>query len=302
MRLEQNWNAGTALADLPVLASRPRRALSFLAALFAVILLWGCTGVVTNQNPPPPQSSSISGTISPAANGSGAKVTLGGAVSMTTTADSAGNYSFTGLANGTYAVTPSRVGYSFSPSVQAATVNGANVSGVDFTATTQVGGNFSISGTISPIAGGSGATLTLSGAAGATTIANSSGSYSFASLASGAYSVTPSHTGYAFTPVNQSVTIGTVNVSGVNFTATPQVTHTVTLTWNASTSSVSGYNVYRTTVSGTGYTRINSSVVSLLSYTDSAVVNGTTYFYVTTAVDSTGLESAYSNQVTAVIP
>jgi hypothetical protein len=245
---------------------------------------------------------SISGTISPAVGGSGAKVTLNGAVSSTTTADSAGNYVFTGLANGTYAVTPSRTGYTFSPSAQSATVNGANVSGVNFTATQQTNPTFSISGTISPIAGGSGATVILSGAAGATTVTNSAGTYSFTSLASGAYSVTPSNSGYAFSPVNQSVTISTANVSGVNFTATVQVTHTVALFWNASTSTVSGYNVYRSTVNGTGYTRINSAVVSLLSYTDSAVANGTTYFYVTTAVDSTGLESGYSNQVTAAIP
>ena len=49
---------------------------------------------------------SISGTISP--NGSGTTVTLSGAASATTTADASGNYSFTGLANGSYTVTPSK--------------------------------------------------------------------------------------------------------------------------------------------------------------------------------------------------
>jgi fibronectin type 3 domain-containing protein len=39
-----------------------------------------------------------------------------------------------------------------------------------------------------------------------------------------------------------------------------------------------------------------------INYTDSAVTNGTTYYYVTTAVDGSGNESAYSNQATAVIP
>jgi hypothetical protein len=223
-------------------------------------------------------------------------------VSATTTANSAGNYTFTGLSNGAYAVTPSRAGYTFAPTSQNATVNGANITGVNFTATQQTNPTFSISGTISPTAGGSGATVILSGPAGATTLANSAGTYSFASLASGTYLVTPANTGYAFSPVNQSVTITAANVSGVNFSATAQVTHTVTLTWNASTSAVSGYNVYRSTVSGAGYTKINPSLASLLSYTDSSVVNGTTYFYVTTAVDSAGLESGYSNQATAVIP
>jgi fibronectin type 3 domain-containing protein len=76
----------------------------------------------------------------------------------------------------------------------------------------------------------------------------------------------------------------------------------VALTWNASTSTVSGYNVYRSTVSGSSYTKINSSLVTTLSYTDSTVQNGTTYFYVTTAVDSSGFESADSNEVSAAIP
>src|SRR6267143_535336 len=247
------------------------------------------------------QTFSISGTISPTAGGAGATVTLSGAAAATTTANGTGNYTFTGLVNGTYAVTPSRTGYTFNPSTQTATVNGANLTGLNFTATAQ-GQTFSISGTISPVAGGSGATVLLSGSAGATTVANSSGNYSFTNLANGTYVVTPSNTGYSFTPVNQSVIISSANASGVNFTATAQVGHTVALTWNASTSTVTGYNVYRSTVSGTGYTKINSSLVALLSYTDSTVLNSTTYFYVTTAVDSTGIESTFSNEANAVVP
>src|SRR5882672_7348102 len=50
----------------------------------------------------------VSGTISPAAGGSGASVALSGAMSATTTADSSGNYKFSGLPNGTYTVVPSR--------------------------------------------------------------------------------------------------------------------------------------------------------------------------------------------------
>lgn len=244
---------------------------------------------------------SISGTISPIAGGIGATVTLSGAAAATTIADSGGNYIFSGLSNGTYAVTPSHTGYTFNPSVQQAAVSGANVTAVNFTA--QSIPTFSISGTISPVTGGSGSTVTLSGAAAATTVADGSGNYTFASLGSGSYTVTPANTGYTFSPANQSVTIGTANVNGINFTATPQVTHTVALTWNASTSTVSGYNVYRSAVSGTGYAKINGSIpVTVLSYTDTAVLNGTTYYYVTTAVDSTGAESLYSNQATAVIP
>jgi fibronectin type 3 domain-containing protein len=65
---------------------------------------------------------------------------------------------------------------------------------------------------------------------------------------------------------------------------------------------VSGYNVYRSTVSGSGYVKLNSSLVATLTYTDSTVQSGTTYFYVTTAVDSSGNESVHSNEVSAPIP
>ena len=243
---------------------------------------------------------SISGTISPTVGGSGATVTLSGAATASTTADVAGNYSFSGLANGAYAVTPGHTGYAFSPTSQSATVSGANVPGINFTATANP--TFSISGTISPTAGGSAATVILSGAASATTTANISGNYTFIGLANGAYTVTPSNTGYTFVPVNQSVTINAVNVAAVDFTATPQVAHSAALSWTASTSTVSGYNVYRGTVNGGPYTLINPSLLTGLSYTDTNVQSGATYYYVTTAVDNGGVQSLNSNQVTAVIP
>jgi fibronectin type 3 domain-containing protein len=142
----------------------------------------------------------------------------------------------------------------------------------------------------------------LSGAAGATTVTNTSGNYTFTGLANGTYTITPTDTGYTFSPVNQRVTIIGTNLANVNFTATAQQAHSVALSWNASTSTVSGYNVYRTTMSGTWYTKLNSSLVPSLAYTDSTVQNGTTYYYVTTALDSSGNESFYSNETQAIIP
>ena len=90
-----------------------------------------------------------------------------------------------------------------------------------------------------------------------------------------------------------------VSLSG---TGVAPVQHSVALTLQAGTSTVSGCNVYRSTVSGTGYIKLNSSPVSGLTYADSSVRNGTTYFYVATAVDSGGRESTYSNEMQAVIP
>jgi len=77
----------------------------------------------------------------------------------------------------------------------------------------------------------------------------------------------------------------------------------VQLSWGASSSSgVTGYNIYRGTVSGGPYSKINSALVVGTTYTDSSVQAGQNYFYVTTALNGSGTESAYSNQVQAVVP
>lgn len=80
------------------------------------------------------------------------------------------------------------------------------------------------------------------------------------------------------------------------------VQHTVVLSWTASSSdNVTGYNVYRSTISG-GYYGLVGSTGGSLSYTDNTVESGTTYYYVTTAVNNQGEQSGYSNQVAATVP
>jgi ASPM-SPD-2-Hydin domain-containing protein len=79
-------------------------------------------------------------------------------------------------------------------------------------------------------------------------------------------------------------------------------THSVTLNWSASTSSVSGYRAYRAANAGGPYTALNSSPISQLRYTDSTVQAGTTYYYVVTAVGSDSSESGYSNQASGAVP
>src|SRR6266481_2830842 len=201
---------------------RARLAFLLTGMLASMAVLWGCSGLVSGKpaiTPPPPQAYSISGAVTPLAGGSGATVTLTGATYATQTADSSGNYTFTGLATGAYTVTPSHAGYTFSPNSLAATVNGTNVTGMNFTATAQT---FGISGTITPISGGGGATVALSGAASASTIADSSGRYSFSGLANGMYAITPNHTGYTFSPGTQAATVNGANVSGINFSTAVQ--------------------------------------------------------------------------------
>jgi len=83
---------------------------------------------------------------------------------------------------------------------------------------------------------------------------------------------------------------------------TQSSSHTVSLTWDPSTSQVVGYNVYRRVGSTGSYSKINPSLNTTTSYTDSAVQSGLTYDYVTTAVDSSNVESIYSNLASASIP
>jgi hypothetical protein len=161
--------------------------------------------------------------------------------------------------------------------------------------------------TISGIVSGSAATLTLSGTSSGSTSTSASGNYSFSGLLNGSYVIAPSQSGYAFTPSTALITINSGSKTGVNFTAAvipvqPPVSHSVSLTWNPSTSTnISGYNVYRAGASGGPYTKLNSSLLAATSLLDSNVVAGQTYYYVATALQGT-TESTYSNQAKAIVP
>ena len=112
----------------------------------------------------------------------------------------------------------------------------------------------------------------------------------------GLYTAPPSAGTYTVT-----ATVGNLTNSATVTVGSP-VQHTVTLTWAADASPVAGYNVYRSTVSGGPYTRINNVLDAATNYVDNSVLSGQTYYYVTTAVNSGGAESTYSNQVVASVP
>jgi fibronectin type 3 domain-containing protein len=83
--------------------------------------------------------------------------------------------------------------------------------------------------------------------------------------------------------------------------ATTPGKHTVVLTWSESTTGVT-FNVYRGTSSGvcSGTPTPYATGVTLLTYTDTSVVEGTTYFYAVSAVK--GGESACSSEAQASVP
>jgi hypothetical protein len=90
----------------------------------------------------------------------------------------------------------------------------------------------------------------------------------------------------------------TIPVSGAGVTAA----HSVSVTWNASTSTVFGYNVYRSTNQFGYYSRLNSLPITTTQYTDLNVVAGQTYFYWVTSVDANTLESTLSIPAAVTVP
>ncbi len=91
----------------------------------------------------------------------------------------------------------------------------------------------------------------------------------------------------------------TIKLSG---TGAEPVAHSVSLTWSGSTSVVIGYNVYSSTISGGPYARLNTFAIATTNYTDASVEAGRTYYFVVTSISPDNVESAYSRQVSVIIP
>lgn len=207
--------------------------------------------------------------------------------SLALTADgSVSNLSVTlsgnGASPGQLAVTPTTV--NFGNVVVGATQNQsgtltASGAGVTISSVSSTNSEFTLSGLSLPVNLNAGQTANFT--------------LTFAPNASGSASATIT---FASNATNPPVA---ASVSGTG-TAPPQ--HSVSLAWTASTSTVSGYNVYRGSQSGGPYIAVNSGLDASTSYTDNSVQAGQTYYYVVTAVDGSGNESVYSNQAQAVIP
>jgi Protein of unknown function (DUF1573) len=138
--------------------------------------------------------------------------------------------------------------------------------------------------------------------------------YSASGVSSGQI-VTPGHTAtldVTFAPAGTGPIAGNVTVTSnaANSTASIALSgdgvqpaaHSVTLSWTPSASTVTGYEVFRSTVSGGPYTALNSTPDAATTYADQAVQAAQKYYYVVTSVDSSGVESAYSSEVSALVP
>ena len=112
-----------------------RTVISFIILLAVALVFSACGGGGggggSTAGEIPPATYSIMGIVSGAPQG--VTVTLSGAANATTTANSIGFYQFTGLSSsGSYSVTASMPGYTFSPAIRPVTISSASAINQDF--------------------------------------------------------------------------------------------------------------------------------------------------------------------------
>jgi hypothetical protein len=250
------------------------RVMAILTGISTAVGMGSCGGSSS------PDTWSISGTVSGPVS-QGVTVTLAGASSAAATTDATGSYSFPGLENGSYSVTPLFTGCSFTPASRSVTINGANVAEQDFSASAV---SHLISGWVSGAAR-RGVTVTLGGASSASTTTSDSGYYKFAELANGDYTVTPSLAGYTFYPANRPVTVSDYDRLRQDFI---DVTSTCSSEDVATPSVPSGVTVGGMSCMALVHWQVSSDDTGVVSYaiyhasapSPLAVVDGTNTMYV----------------------
>jgi hypothetical protein len=116
-----------------------------------------------------------------------------------------------------------------------------------------------------------------------------------------------------FNPIVEGTATGTLTIqsnSSTNGTAmvilnASGVAHHVDLSWEGPGSSavpIVSYKIYRLANGGSAYQLLSSSTGSETAYVDNSVQSGATYDYIVTSLDSAGVESAPSNNVSVTIP
>jgi hypothetical protein len=227
----------------------------------------------------PGQSFTFGAVFAPTTGGSAS-----GSISVISTASNSLTISLsgTGAASGQLAESPSSTNFN---NVTVGTTKSLPVmlsatgSSVTISSATTNNSEFTLSGVTFPLALAAGKSASFNLNFTPQSSGTASGSISFVSNASNS-------------PIAEAVTGSGISTTG----------HSVNLSWNASSSKVVGYNVYRGSVSGGPYIQINSTVDPSTTYTDTTVVGGNTYYYVSTSLNSGGRESGFSNQVKAVVP
>lgn len=166
---------------------------------------------------------SITGVVSGAVR-AGVTLSLSGPAAASAVTNAVGGYIFSSLGEGSYTVTPSLHGYSFDPPGRAVTLGGSDAIGVDFVASALPA--HSISGMVSG-AVKAGVSVSLGGAHAASTLTDAAGGYTLPGIVDGSYTVTPSITGYGFSPPSRTVTVSGADLANVDFTSVAVATSVV---------------------------------------------------------------------------
>jgi hypothetical protein len=205
-----------------------RVCISIIVAIAAVMVLSACGGGGGGGGTGnlPAMTYSIMGIVYDAPQGT--TMTLSGTSNAVTMTNAMGYYQFTGLSSsGSYLVTASFSGYTFSPTTRPVTINSANATNQDFT----VVNTYGISGSVklANSTGVSGVTITLVHNSGSstTTTTDANGNYSALGLAAGGYTISGSKGGYAMNPFNQKTTVTCDVRTDINFTATFGATYSI---------------------------------------------------------------------------
>jgi subtilisin family serine protease len=181
----------------------------------------------------------------------------GGGYSLTAATSALGKFTVSGAPNGTYILTPSSRGRTFTPANRTVAVQNGNVSGVAFTGE----GPFTVSGKVTNQADGlpvSGVKLTLTGGGLALTASTSAtGDYTITFVPNGTYTLMAARTGRAFEPLSKTVAVSSANAAGQSFTSYPvfSVTGRVTLSGAALAGvdlGLVGGNAYAATTNASG--------------------------------------------------
>ena len=172
-------------------------------------------------------------------------------------------------------------------SVQTVTLKNDGNANVTISKVTVAGAQYSVSGVSSGLTLEPGQTATLDEVFAPTTAGALTGSVTIVSNAANSPAV--------------------ISASGDGTSATapptsPTATHSVELAWSPSTSVVAGYEVFRSESSAGPFTKLDSSLVTSDSYTDTSVQAGQTYYYVVTSVSAAGAVSADSAPASATVP
>ena len=298
-----------------------RTGISIIILLAVALVLSACGGGGgggSTADNLPAVTYSIMGIVSGAPQG--VTVTLSGTANATTTTNAIGYYQFTGLSpSGSYTVTMSMPGYTFSPANRSVLISSANAPNQDFT----VINTYGIAGSVNLAngAGVSGVTITLVHSSGASTTrtTDASGNYSALNLAAGIYTISASKVGYAMNPFNQKATVTCEVAAGINFTAT-EAASTYSIMGTVTTNTGLGFPNVTVTLNGanTGFvlTGVDGSYI-LSGLLDGAYTvtpsrrTGTTAYHFTptssptitiSGADSTGNNFAHSSTMFGSLP